>query len=97
MSLTEQDVLYVAGLARLDIAHDKAEKFRRELSAIINYMEILNKVPTEGVEPYVHVHSLSNVMREDLPAPSLSREEALLNAPEVHKGALEVPLVIDEG
>lgn len=97
--ITEKDVEYVAGLAQ--IALDDAEKSRlaEELSKILGYMESLNDLDTEGVEPMMHAMPLTNVFREDVVLPSLSRDEALHNAPSHDGEYFLVPkiLEIDEG
>ncbi len=96
-NITEKDVEYVAGLAQL--ALDDAEKTRLagELNKILGYMESLNELDTEGVEPMMHAMPLTNVFREDVVEESLPREEALRNAPS-HDGAyFLVPKILDTG
>lgn len=95
MQITRKDVEQVAMLSRLDIAEADAEKFTGQLNAIIEYIGVLNKVDTTGVEPTAHVLPLQNVMRPDAVRPSLERELALANAPEQEDGYFKVPKIIE--
>ncbi len=97
MRLSADDVLHCARLARLRLNPGEIEQFRRELSSILDYMDLLGVIDTQGIEPTVHVHALTNALREDDVGPSMPREEALRNAPCDHDGAFDVPMVIDEG
>ncbi len=95
--ITEDDVRYVARLSRLRLDEKDVTMFRGQLSAILEYIEQLNEVDTEGVPPTSHVlSSMKNVFREDEPGVSLSPEEALSNAPEKKDGFFKVPRIIKE-
>lgn len=65
MKLTKDQVKHVAKLARLGLSEAEIEKFRTQLSGILDYVEQLNEVKTDGVEPTAQVTGLLNVMRED--------------------------------
>lgn len=65
VSLTRDDVLKLARLARLDLTDDEIEHFREEISAILQYVEQLQGVDLDGLEPTNQVTGLSNVMRRD--------------------------------
>ncbi|HMM22506.1 MAG TPA: Asp-tRNA(Asn)/Glu-tRNA(Gln) amidotransferase subunit GatC [Selenomonadales bacterium] len=95
MKITRQDVEQVALLSRLEIAGGEAEKFTGQLNAIFGYIDMLNKVDTEGVEPTAHVLPLKNVMRPDEVRASLPREEALANAPAREDGFFKVPKILE--
>ena len=82
MSLTAQEVAWVAHLARLELTSEELEKMTRQLSSIVDYVAQLQQVATEGVEPLAHALAVHNVFREDEPAPSLPATEALANAPD---------------
>ena len=88
-------VKHVAHLARLAITEEEAEKFTKQLDAIIAFAEQLNELDTENVEPTSHVLDLKNVLREDIPEPGLPREEVLKNAPEHQDGQIKVPAIIE--
>lgn len=66
MSLTPEQVRHVAKLARLRLSDAEVEKFSGQLSAILDYVAILNEVDTEGVQPTSQVTGLENVTREDV-------------------------------
>ncbi len=94
MALTQEEVLYVAGLARLSLKPEEIESFTRQLNDILEYMAKLEQVDTEGVPPMAHVVPLTNAWREDEVRPCLPRERSLANAPEREEGAFVVPRVI---
>ena len=95
--ITEDTVRYVAKLARLSFDDDQAGKFQDQLSRILDYIEQLNEVDTEGVPPTSHVlASMKNVFREDLPGESVSNEEALSNAPAKKDNFFKVPKIIKD-
>lgn len=65
MKLTRDQVEHVAKLARLGLSEKEIEKFQTQLSGILDYVELLNEVDTEGVEPTAQVTGLTNVKRKD--------------------------------
>ena len=95
MKITVQEVGYVAHLARLDMDEDEKETFTSQLNNILQYMEILNGVDTEGVKPMTHAISQSNVFREDEEGKSIGVERALANAPDGDMGFFGVPRIIE--
>jgi len=84
------DVTHVAKLANLSLSDEEKKKFEKQLEETIEYIESLNEVNTEGVEPTSQVTGLENVTREDEIRPSLSQEEALRNAKSTHNGFFKV-------
>jgi aspartyl-tRNA(Asn)/glutamyl-tRNA(Gln) amidotransferase subunit C len=94
--LTREEVRKVASLSRLSLDDAQADVFAGQLSAILEYAEKLNELDTAAVEPTSHALAMVNVLREDVPAPSLSREKVLSNAPEQEAGCFKVPPVIQE-
>lgn len=96
MSVTIKDVEYVAALARLSFSDVEKQKLTAQLNEILAYMEQLNTLDTQSVEPLSQVIALSNVFREDSLRPSLSREETLRNAPVKSEKFFKVPKVIGE-
>ncbi len=85
----------VARLARLGLSEEEKEKFGRQLNDVLLYMEKLDELPLEGVEPLSHVLPLKNVLRDDTPRPGLGQEGALANAPARQDGFFKVPPVIE--
>ena len=94
MAITIEQVEHIARLARLQFSDAEKETLSEELSQILQYMEKLNELDTEGVEPLSHPTELVNIMRPDEVQPSLTREEALKNAPSKQDGFFKVPKVI---
>jgi aspartyl-tRNA(Asn)/glutamyl-tRNA(Gln) amidotransferase subunit C len=93
--LSKEEIEHIAMLARLSLTDEEKELFGAQLSSILDYMEKLNELDTENIEPTSHVLSLSNVMREDAPRDSISREDALSNAPDRTDTFYRVPKIIE--
>jgi aspartyl-tRNA(Asn)/glutamyl-tRNA(Gln) amidotransferase subunit C len=89
--IDRDQVLHVAKLARLRLADDEVDRMADELSTILEHVETMNELDLEGVEPTSHVVDLTNVLREDEPRPSLDRDRALEQAPDVADGGFRVP------
>lgn len=87
----------IAHLARLRISEEESERLSGQLGSILTYVELLNEVDTAGVEPMAHAIELTNVLREDVPQPSLPRDQALANAPQTDGRYFLVPAILDEG
>jgi aspartyl-tRNA(Asn)/glutamyl-tRNA(Gln) amidotransferase subunit C len=96
MPITIQDVEHVASLAKLSFTEEEKQKLASELNEILSYMEQLNSLDTESVEPLSHVIELGNVFRADNLRPGLDREEALKNAPAKTEKFFRVPKVIGD-
>ena len=96
MAVIVEDVRHVAQLARLTFSPEDEQKLVEDLNAILRYMEQLNRLDTTAVEPLTHVTDQGNVLREDIPVPSLPRDEVLLNAPARTEALFRVPKVIGE-
>jgi aspartyl-tRNA(Asn)/glutamyl-tRNA(Gln) amidotransferase subunit C len=95
MSLTAQEVQWVAHLARLHLTEAERETLTRQLSAIVDYVAQLSQVNTDGVEPMAHALASQNVFRDDEAAPSLSVADALSNAPQRRGEFYSVPAVLE--
>jgi aspartyl-tRNA(Asn)/glutamyl-tRNA(Gln) amidotransferase subunit C len=89
------DVEHIAHLARLSLTESEKEKFSTQLNSILTYVEKLKELDTTGVEPTSHVLEISNVMREDELRPSLSKHDALMNAPDRSEEFYRVPKIIE--
>lgn len=95
MSVTNDDVRYVADLARLQFSDEETKKLAGEMSKILDFMETLEEVDTSGVEPLEHVIELEYRFRDDKKGASLSHEKALKNAPDADTDYFRVPRVIE--
>jgi aspartyl-tRNA(Asn)/glutamyl-tRNA(Gln) amidotransferase subunit C len=89
--IDREQVLHVARLARLRLGEEEIGRMALELSGILDHVDRIGELDLEGVEPTSHVVALENVVRADVPRPSLPREAALANAPEAVDGAFRVP------
>lgn len=96
MTLTHADVEHVARLARLHMSSEELENMRVQLSAILDYVALLQELNVDGVPPTTQISGLSTVTRPDEVVPDISREEALANAPEQRDGMFRVRAVFDE-
>jgi aspartyl-tRNA(Asn)/glutamyl-tRNA(Gln) amidotransferase subunit C len=95
VKITKEQIQHIAVLSRLNLTEEEKDLFGSQLSSILDYMEQLNGLDTEGIEPTSHVLSIENVMREDIPAVSLPRTEALMNAPSRTEQFFRVPKIIE--
>ncbi len=95
MKLTDDEVRHIALLARLGVSAAEVEKFREQLSDILENMEILKQVDTTGLPPTSQSVALENVYRPDEPAPSLQVDEVLANAPAQEDNSFKVNAVLE--
>ncbi|QQE74967.1 Asp-tRNA(Asn)/Glu-tRNA(Gln) amidotransferase subunit GatC [Brevibacillus composti] len=93
--ITRKEVEHVADLARLQLTEEEAERYTKDLNAILQFAAKLSELDTSHVAPTSHATDVKNVMREDANRPSLSNEEALKNAPEHDEGQFKVPAVFE--
>jgi aspartyl-tRNA(Asn)/glutamyl-tRNA(Gln) amidotransferase subunit C len=94
MAVTREEVKHIAKLAKLNLTEEEEISFQKELSSILDYMDKLNEIDTSNVEPLSHPITVENVFREDEVKKSISREEALKNAPDATEEFFKVPKVI---
>jgi aspartyl-tRNA(Asn)/glutamyl-tRNA(Gln) amidotransferase subunit C len=92
--VTLKDVEHIAELARLKFSNEELENFTSQLNKILVYVEKLDELDTENVEPLSHPVEGNNAFREDELKPSINREEALKNAPDGDGEFFKVPKVI---
>jgi aspartyl-tRNA(Asn)/glutamyl-tRNA(Gln) amidotransferase subunit C len=95
MKLSRAEVEHIAELAKLSLTEAEKEKFRGQLSAILEYAERLNQLDTEAIPPTATVLALRNVMRPDEVRPSFPSEEILANAPDVEEDCFRVKAVLE--
>lgn len=89
-------VVDVIRLARLSAEKENVASLEKDFQNILHYVEQLQDVDVEGIEPLAHVHESYNVFREDKADNLLTTEEALLNAPDRSGNFIKVPLVIED-
>jgi aspartyl-tRNA(Asn)/glutamyl-tRNA(Gln) amidotransferase subunit C len=95
LKLSREEVKHIALLARLGLTEADVEKFREQLSNILENFDILKQVDTTGVPPTSHPVALTNVLREDEVASSLPPKEILANAPREEDGCFRVRAVLE--
>lgn len=95
MKISTDEVRHVAGLARLKIDDADLERFAGQLGVVLEYIESLKSVDTEGIIPTAHAVFTKNAFREDEEQGSLDRDIALAKAPESEDGFFVVPKIIE--
>ena len=95
-TLTRDDVIKVAMLARLALSDTELSSLTEELSKIVGFVSQLSELDTDEVEPLAHPLDSQNVFREDRPVPSLTTADALRCAPRHDEECFLVPAVLGE-
>jgi aspartyl-tRNA(Asn)/glutamyl-tRNA(Gln) amidotransferase subunit C len=86
----------LAQLARLEFSDSEKEELKNDLSKILSYMDKLNEINTDGVEPLIHISDEVNVLREDVVEETITQQEALKNAPDKNSDYFKIPKVLDK-
>jgi len=94
--MDSDEVRRVAALARLTLTQQETEEFGRQLTRILGYVEKLNAVDVDGVEPMPHAVDGLNVFRPDIRTDSLERDNALQNAPRTDGRFFLVPQILEQ-
>jgi aspartyl-tRNA(Asn)/glutamyl-tRNA(Gln) amidotransferase subunit C len=95
MKVSKEDVVKIAHLARLDLNESNVGEMQDSINKVLDWMEALNAVDTQGVAPLVHMTSALNHFREDKANQTLSRERALALGPDTNEQYFKVPQVIE--
>jgi aspartyl-tRNA(Asn)/glutamyl-tRNA(Gln) amidotransferase subunit C len=93
-TLSRADVEHVAHLARLGLTAEELDRLEGQLNHILDQYAILATVPTDHIAPTAQTIELENILRDDVPRPSLSREAVLLNAKEHDEASIVVPAIL---
>lgn len=97
MAISKEEVKKVAALSKLSFKEEELELFTSQMGKIIDMVEELGEVDTEGVPFTSNVVPEINVLREDVVIKGESREELLKNVPETKDGFIKVPAIMDNG
>ena len=98
MKIDEKILDRIAELARLDYSDPAARKaVLSDMERVLSFVEKLNEVDTTGVEPLIFMTDEENVLREDVAEPSITKQDALKNAPVKDSDYFKVPRVVDKG
>jgi aspartyl-tRNA(Asn)/glutamyl-tRNA(Gln) amidotransferase subunit C len=95
MKISRTEVEHVARLARLTLTADELEAMTGQMDAILGYVDKLNELNTDGIEPTAHAVPMENAFREDIVTASIGLERAQQNAPERDGSCFKVPKVIE--
>lgn len=93
--ICDETIEYVGILAKLELSQEEKESAKRDMGRMLDYIDKLNELDTDGVEPMSHVFSMNNVFREDVVVNGDDREHILKNAPEQKEGAFKVPKTVE--
>ena len=89
--ISDETIEYVGILAKLELSDEEKEQAKKDMGSMLDYIDKLNELDTEGVEPMSHVFPVNNVFREDEVTNGDERETILKNAPQKKEGAYMVP------
>jgi len=95
MKIDKESLKKIAHLARLEIKPEEETTLLSSMDSVLSWMEQLNEIDTEGVEPLTHIMDEANIWRQDISNNTLSRSEALANAPSKNDTYIMVPKVIE--
>ncbi len=95
MKLSREEVEHIAELAKISLTEEEKALFQEQLSAILEYAGMLQRVDTAAIPPTATVLPLRDVMRPDEVRPSLSQEDALANAPQSEDGCFRVKAILE--
>lgn len=89
--ISDETIEYVGILAKLELSGEEKEQAKKDMGSMLDYIDKLGELDTEGVEPMSHVFPVKNVFREDVVTNGDMREEILKNAPGEKNGMFVVP------
>lgn len=95
MQVSKEEILHIAKLADLNLKEEEVNTYMGHLEEILNFANVVNKAPIEGLQETIGVNEAYNVFRKDEIVESLEREELLKNAPDQQEGMFKIPKVIN--
>lgn len=93
--ISDETIEYVGILAKLELSDEEKEQAKKDMGSMLDYIDKLNELDTDGVEPMSHVFPVQNVFREDQVVNGDDRDNILLNAPQKKEGTYMVPKTFD--
>ena len=93
--ISDETIEYVGILAKLELSDEEKEQAKKDMGRMLDYIDKLNELDTEGIEPMSHVFSVDDVFREDVVTNGDDREQMLANAPQKKDGTYMVPKTFD--
>lgn len=94
--ITADQVRKVAKLSRLDLTDAEIQEFTGQLGAILEYVDKMNELDTENVEPLAHCLPVTNCFRQDIAVSSMENDQALANAPDRDGEYFKVPKILSD-
>lgn len=93
--ITDETIDYVGILAKLELSDEEKEQAKKDIGRMLDYIDKLNELDTDGVEPMSHVFTVSNVFREDIVTNRDDRDNMMQNAPGAKDGMYQVPRTVE--
>ncbi len=93
--ISDETIEYVGILAKLELSDEDKENAKKDMASMLDYIDKLGELDTEGVEPMSHIFPVQNVMREDVVTNGDGSDDTLKNAPESNGEAFIVPKTVD--
>ncbi len=93
--ISDETMEYVGILAKLELSQEEREQAKKDMEQMLDYIDMLNTLDTDGVEPMSHVFPIHNVFREDTVENTDEHEKMLANAPSAKDGAFKVPKTVE--
>lgn len=93
--ISDETIEYVGILAKLELSEEEKEQAKVDMGKMLDYIDQLSELDTEGVEPMSHVFTLDNVFREDIVSNGDEKEMILKNAPAKKEGMFKVPKTVE--
>lgn len=93
--ISDETIEYVGILAKLELSDEEKEQAKKDMGSMLDYIDKLNELDTEGVEPMSHVFPVNNVFREDVVTNGDEHDRILENAPEVKDQSFKVPRTVE--
>lgn len=95
MQVSKEEILHIAKLANLNLKEEEVSTYMGHLQEILNFAEVVNKAPIDGLQESIGVNEAYNVFRKDEIIEGTKREELLQNAPDQQEGMFKIPKVIN--
>lgn len=92
--ISNETIDYVGILAKLELNEEEKEQAKKDMGEMLDYIDKLNEIDTQGIEPMSHVFPVNNVFREDVVLNGDGHDDALANAPEVKENSFVVPKTV---
>lgn len=94
-TISNETIDYVSILAKLELSEEEKETAKKDIAKMLDYIDKLNELDTDGVEPMSHIFEMQNVFREDVITNTNNSALVLRNAPGVKNGMYKVPRIME--